>query len=212
MGKLIGACAGMKKKMAKIIPLIIMLVIILLPLPADDLYIHFHIKEGALSGYRLYYATEECPVFTEDRYVDSDFDEKNSMISFKLDNSLEGKITGLRLDLLPKDDCVSMDSVSLNSGGLIVKRWSVTKVFSEKDLLMVNGVVVQTVPSREIVYFFTTENDPYVVFSGDAVAKLSGAFSHKALTKICIALLIGIGAFFYNKDLFGKEVSEEISS
>ena len=98
-----------------------------------------------------------------------------------------------------------MDSVSASSGGTVNDRWSVSDIFDAGNLVMINGVQVQPVPSRELTYISTTENDPYVVFAPNIVNELTGHFSHKWGTKIVIVLLIMAAVLFYKKDLFGSD-------
>ena len=192
-----------------IITCICVLAVILIPLPADDLYVRFHIREGATDGYRIYYATQSNPNFTDEQHIDSEYDERTGQITFVFDPSLEGSITGIRFDYPPADDMIAIDSVSVSSGGIIKNRISVPDLFNPDDYIMVNGVNLDTVAMREIVYASTTPDDPFVVFGSEGVSLLSTGFSHKWGTKLCIALLIAIASVFYNKDLFGRKGTEE---
>ena len=189
-----------------------MLAIILIPLPADDLYLRFHIREGAVYGYRIYYATQADPNFSDAQYVDSSYDERTGNITFKFDASYEGTITGVRLDYPPADDMIVIDGVSVNSGGTVKKRISVPDLFYPENYLMVNGMNLDTIASRETVCATTTGDDPFVVFGPEGVNTLSTGFSHKWSTKLCIALLIALASVFYSKDLFGRKASEDIKS
>ncbi len=186
-----------------------MLIIILIPLPADDLYVRFHIKEGNVSGYRIYYATDSNPNYTDEQHIDSEYDERTGQITFVFDSSLDGRITGIRFDYPPADDMITIDGVSVNSGGIVKKRLSVPALFNSDDYLMVNGATLDTIEDRETVCASTTSDDPFVVFGPEGVKMLSTGFSHKFSTKLCIALLIAIAAIFYNKDLFGSKGAEE---
>ena len=189
-----------------------MLIVILIPFPADDLYLRFHIREGATDGYRIYYATQSNPNFTDEQHIDSEYDESTGLITFVFDPSLEGSITGIRFDYPPADDMISIDSVSVSSGGVIKNRISVPELVDPDEYIMVNGVTIDTVASREIVYASTTPDDPFVVFGSEGVRLLSTGFSHKWGTKLCIAILIAIASVFYNKDLFGSKGTEEQKS
>ena len=195
-----------------IITCICVLAVILIPLPADDLYVRFHIREGATDGYRIYYATQSNPNFTDEQHIDSEYDERTGQITFVFDASLEGSITGIRFDYPPVEDMIAIDSVSVSSGGIIKNRISVTKLFDPDDYIMVNGATIDTVASREIVYASTTPDDPFVVFGSEGVRLLSTGFSHKWGTKLCIALLIAIASVFYNKEIFSREATEEQKS
>ncbi|MBP3754643.1 MAG: hypothetical protein J6I66_07280 [Lachnospiraceae bacterium] len=195
-----------------IITCICMLAIILIPLPADDLYLRFHICEGSTDGYRIYYATVTDPNFSDAQHVDSTYDERTGNITFILDASLEGSITGIRLDYPPADDMAVIDGVSVSSGGIVKKRISVPELFNSDDYLMVNGMNLDTIASREKVCATTTPDDPFVVFGPEGVNILSTGFSHKMSTKLCIALLIALASVFSNKDLFGRKSSEEQKS
>ncbi|MBO4609142.1 MAG: hypothetical protein J5696_04650 [Lachnospiraceae bacterium] len=202
----------MKRITKTIIICVCLLAIILIPLPADDLYLRFHIREGSTDGYRIYYATLSDPVYSDEHYVDSAYDEKTGQITFILDSSLEGTVTGIRLDYPVVDDMIVIDGVSVSSGGIVRKRISVPDLFNSENYLMIHGATLDTVADRETVYVSTTPDDPFTVFGTEGVKLLSTGFSHKFSTRICIALLIAIACIFYNKDLFGKEVSEERSS
>ena len=186
-----------------------MLAIILIPLPADDLYLRFHIREGSTDGYRIYYATVNDPNYSDAQYVDSTYDERTGNITFVLDSTLEGSITGIRLDLPPADSMTVIDGVSVNSGGIVKKRISVPELFNSDDYLMVNGMSIDTIAARETVCANTTPDDPFVVFGPVGVNILSTGFSHKMSTKLCIAILIALASIFYNKDLFGSKGTEE---
>ncbi|MBO4908304.1 MAG: hypothetical protein J5476_03390 [Lachnospiraceae bacterium] len=192
-----------------IITCICMLAIILIPLPADDLYLRFHICEGSTDGYRIYYATVTDPNFSDAQHVDSTYDERTGNITFILDASLEGSITGIRLDYPPADDMAVIDGVSVSSGGIVKKRISVPELFNSDDYLMVNGMNLDTIASREKVCATTTPDDPFVVFGPEGVNILSTGFSHKMSTKLCIALLIALASVFYKKNLFGQKGLEE---
>ena len=199
----------MKRITKTIIICICLLIIILIPLPADDLYLRFRVREGSTEGYRIYYTTQSNPDYSDEQYVDSVYDELSGQITFVLDASLEGSITGIRMDYPPSEGMVVIDGVSINSGGLVKKRISVPSLFNEGDYLMIHGATIDTVSDRETVYVSTTPDDPFVVFGNEGVKLLSTGFSHKFLTKLCIALLIAVAWAFYNKDIFGKETSEE---
>lgn len=186
-----------------------MLVIILIPLPADDLYLRFHIREGSTDGYRIYYATLADPNFSDAQHVDSTYDERTGNITFKLDASLEGTITGIRLDSPPAGASVVIDGVSVNSGGIVKKRISVPDLFNRDNYLLVNGMSIDTIAARETVCMTTTPDDPFVAFGPEGVNILSTGFSHKMSTKLCIALMIALASIFYNKDLFGSKGTEE---
>ncbi|MBP5702729.1 MAG: hypothetical protein J6W85_09825 [Lachnospiraceae bacterium] len=199
----------MKRTVKTIIICVCLLIIILIPLPADDLYLRFHVREGSTDGYRIYYATQSNPDYSDEQYVDSVYDEETGQIRFVLDASLEGSITGIRLDYPAGEDMIVIDGISVNSGGIVKKRISVPSLFNEGNYLMIHGITIDTVSDREMVYAAVTPDDPFVVFGSEGVSLLSTGFSHKLSTKICIALLIAIALILYNKDLFGKESSEE---
>ena len=184
-------------------------VIILIPLPADDLYLRFHVREGSTEGYRIYYTTQSNPDYSDEQYVDSVYDELTGQITFVLDASLEGTITGIRMDYPAGEDMIVIDGVSINSGGIVKKRLSVPALFNEGNYLVVHGAAIDTVSDRETVYVSATPDDPFVVFGSEGVKLLSTGFSHKFSTKLCIALLIAIAWVFYTKILLGKESSEE---
>lgn len=198
----------MKKNAGIIIAVAVMLVIMLMPLPADALYLHFSVKEGSTDDYRLYYTTAAMPVYDGTNYIDSYIDTKNGMVTFKFDPSMEGAITGLRLDFPSEEGMSVIDGISINSGGIVKKQLSVPVIFNDENYLMVNGMNISTVASRETVYASTTADDPFVVLGPEAVKALTTGFSHKFSTKLLIVLLIAAGLFFHEKDYFGTRESK----
>ena len=194
----------MKGTIKIIIIAVVMLVIMLIPLPADDLYLRFHVSEGEQEDYRLYYSTADNPSFDGEHYIDSSYDEKSGLVTFKIDAALEGAITGLRFDFPPAEGVTVIDGISSNSGGIVKNRFPVAEIFNDGNYLMVNGALLSTVAAREYVYASTTPDDPFVVFTPEVSSKMTSGFSHKFSTKLVIVLLIALGLFFYNKDYFGK--------
>ncbi|MBP1584566.1 MAG: hypothetical protein ILP17_02605 [Lachnospiraceae bacterium] len=192
----------MKDRYLYIIASVVCLIILLIPLPADSLFLRMHLKEASAGDYRLYYTTDGSMAFNGEQFIDGMLNDKGDIVSFEMEPELEGRITGLRFDLPPAEGLVTMDSVSVSSGGAVKSRWSVSDIFASGNLVMVNGAQVQSVPSRELTYISTTENDPYVVFAPNVVSELTGRFSHKWGTKIVIVLLIGAAMVFHRKNLF----------
>ncbi len=192
----------MRESIKFIIIAVICIVILALPLPADDLYVRFHAREAVSGDFRMYYATDAAGAFDSEQFSEGTVNGAGNEITFKLDPALEGKITNIRFDLPPASGLVVLDSVSASSGGFIKKRWSVADIFAGSNLVYVNGAEVQTVPSRELVYISTTENDPYVIFTPNIVSEISGNFSHKLGTRIIICMFIALGTFFSKLDLF----------
>jgi hypothetical protein len=195
----------MKDRYIYIIASVICLIILLLPLPADSLFLRMHLKQATAGDYRLYYTTDGSMVFNGEQFIEGILNDKGDLISFEMGSELEGRITGMRFDLPPSEGMVTLDSVSVSSGGTVKSRWSVSDVFAPGNLAMVNGVQVQSVPSRELTYISTTENDPYVVFAPNVVSELAGHFSHKLGTRLVIVLLIAAAMVFHKKNLFNAQ-------
>jgi hypothetical protein len=195
----------MKDKYLYIIASVLCLIILLIPLPADSLFLRMHLSDSADGDFRLYYTTDGSMAFNGEQFISGSLNDKGDIVSFEMGPELEGKISALRFDLPPAEGMITVDSVSASSGGTVNGRWSVPDIFAPGNLLMVNGVQVQSVPSRELTYISTTENDPYVVFAPNIVNELTGHFSHKWGTKIVIVLLIAAAVLFYKKNLFGSE-------
>ena len=198
----------MKKNAGIIITVAVMLVIMLIPMPADALYLRFSVREGSTDDYRLYYTTVQMPVFDGANFIDSYTDERNGMVTFRIDPSMEGTITGLRLDFPPEESETVIDGISVNSGGIVKRSFSVPEIFNDAGYLMVNGMNLSTVASRETLHAVTTPDDPFVIFGPEIVKKLTTGFSHKFSTKLLIVLLIAMGMFFHKKDYFGKSETE----
>ena len=192
----------MSSKTKTIIITVIFLAVLIIPFPADDEYLRIHIKEGAPEGYGLFYATADNPEPSAETFIEGRDDHEEGEITFDLDAGLEDKITVVRLDFPVSDELIDLDGIYASSAGIVRSRWSVAETFNEKNIAFVNDAQVQPIPSKEIVYISVTGEDPFIVFNEDVSGQLTGHFSHKLLTKICVLGLIALGIFFYGKDMF----------
>ncbi|MCR4792002.1 MAG: hypothetical protein K5871_04590 [Lachnospiraceae bacterium] len=192
----------MKESIGTVIASIICILILVIPLPAGALYLRFHIKDAGAGDYKLYYTTDGSQAFCEEQCIEGSLNSSGDEVTFRIDGTLEEKITGMRFDLPPTDQMVVLDSVSASSAGMVKDRWSVTDIFAPENLSMTNSAEVQVVPSRELAYISTSADDPYVIFAPNIVGELTGLFSHKFITKIVIVLLIVAGMIFAKLNLF----------
>ncbi|MCR5739160.1 MAG: hypothetical protein K6G43_05030 [Lachnospiraceae bacterium] len=195
----------MKDRYLYIIASVISLIILLIPLPADSLFLRMHLRQASAGDYRLYYTTDGSMAFNGEQFIEGKLNDEGDLVSFEMGPELEGRITGMRFDLPPAEALVTLDSVSASSGGTVKSRWSVPDIFAPGNLLMVNGAQVQSVPSRELAYISTTENDPYVVFAPNVVEELTGDFSHKWGTRVLVIALIAAAMVFHKKNLFDAQ-------
>ena len=199
----------MSSKIKTIIIALIFIVILIIPLPADDELLRIHIKEGPSEGYGLFYATSEIPEPCNDTFIEGESGHEDGEITFDLDASLEGDVSLVRIDFPLSDELIAIDGIYASGAGIVRKRWSVSKLFDEENLAFVHDMTVQPIPSKEIAYIAVTGEDPFVVFNEDVSRNLTGHFSHKLLTRICVLGLIALGIVFYRKRMFGEKNSDE---
>jgi len=178
------------------------IILMMIPFPADDLFIRFELKESVPGDYRLYYMNMDQLLYDEDHLIIGSLNDEGNIITFRLDPSLEGNIRNLRLDLPAEENVLCFSSVTASSAGVIKKRWSVPDIFAQSNMIFQNNASVQSIPSREITYVQTGADDPFIIFADNIASELTSYYSHKVLTRICVIGLILIGMILYDCELF----------
>ena len=198
----------MKKIIPYIILAVVMLGILLFPVRTAAEYVRIEFPgddNGELKGETcsLYYATAAPDAFNNDQRIDCKVDNDKKYIEFKLDGELNKNVKGLRLDFPGEEQVFAIAGINVKSAGFVKKRYNPCTIFEDKYIGSTNDIA-QLTPIRDgdIVYIATEGDDPYIVFSDLAVAKLTDSFDHFIFTKLIICAFIAGCFFSYVKDPF----------
>lgn len=195
----------MKKKWPLILALFGMLLFLLLPLPASDLILRIAWAESCpieSHDFFLYYATDEQAWSGEQKILGS-LDEERSIVSFRVDSSLEGRLTGLRIDFPNQQQLVEVKNITVSSAGFPKKQYNPCVFFAAANQKAQNGLyAVDLIPAKARAYIGTTPEDPYIILSDALTQQIAGLFSHYRMTRSFICVFVLLSCFFYQKKLF----------
>lgn len=180
----------MKKKILfACIALLLMAVFVLIPMPASKLYIRIYFDEIQGKNCALYYAVDDTNAFSQEQCISAEIDPDRKMVEFELEPSLEGRITGLRLDFPDTDQLVCVKSISVSSAGVIQKEYDPCDFFGEENVVYSNDIdAVSLVTVRARAYIQTLSGDPYVIFSGGLCRQILDCYSHFRLTRLAVCV------------------------
>lgn len=198
----------MKKIIPYIILAVVMLGILLFPVKTAAEYVRIEFpgdSNGELKGEAcsLYYATAAPDAFNNDQRVDCKVDNDRKYIEFKLDGELNNNIKGLRLDFPGEEQVFAIAGINVKSAGFVKKRLNPCNFFEDRYILKTNDIPETTsIRDGDIVFISTEGEDPYIVFTDEAVAKLTKSFDHFIFTKLVICAFIAGCFLSYVKDPF----------
>ena len=195
----------MKKKWPFILILLGTIIFQLIPLPASDLIIRITWAETdpiEPHDFYLYYTTEE-QAWSNEQMIRGSLDEERRIVSFRVDSSLEGHLTGLRIDFPNQQQLVSVKNITVSSAGFVKKQYNPCAFFAAVDPMAQSGLyAIDLVPIKARAYIGTTSEDPYVVLPGTLTGQIVGLFSHYRLTRLFICLFVLACYLSYQKKLF----------
>lgn len=195
----------MKKKWPYFVALILMILFILIPWPAADLFLRIHLDEAEginPNDFYLYYGTTEAG-FSSEQLIQGTYDAQTGIITYRLSASLEGKLTDLRVDFPSVEQLLKIKSVTVSSGGLAKKAYNPCYFFADANLADVHGIeAVNVVPTRAVAYVSTHTDDPYIVLSGALSKEVANHFSHYFITRILLCVFACACVFSAKRKLF----------
>lgn len=195
----------MKRKWPFFLILLGTIVFQLLPMPASDLIIRITWSETDAinpNDFYLYYTTEER-IWSNEQMIRGSLDEEKCTVSFRVDSSLEGHLTGLRIDFPAQQQLVNIKNITVSSAGFRKKQYNPSVFFAAIDPMAQNGLyAIDLVPTRACAYIGTTPEDPYVVLPVALTGQIVGLFSHYRTTRFLICLFVLACCLSYQKRLF----------
>ena len=195
----------MKKKWLLILILLGTIIFLLIPLPASDLILRITLAESypiEPHNFFLYYSMDG-QAWSDEQKILGSLDEDRGIVSFQVDSSLEGHLTGLRIDFPDQQQVVGVKNITVSSAGFPKKQYNPCVFFDVANRKAQNGLyAVDLVPTRARAYIGTTQEDPYVVLSDVLTQQIAGLFSHYRMTRFFICLFVSTCCLSYQKKLF----------
>ena len=182
-----------------------MIAFIALPMRASSLTIRITLDPNFpidANTFYLYYAVDGSG-FTEEQVIPATYSEEKGILSFALDSSLAGHLTGLRLDFPNQEQVVGLRDVTVSSAGIVKQRYNPYFLLAPENLKAQNGLyALDRVESRAKAYVGTTPEDPYLVLSDAISLQIARSFSHYRLTRLLLCLFICACVVSYYKKPF----------
>ncbi len=199
----------MKKYVATAIPLLIVILFCFLPTRTSDVILRFHFweihEEMQKEGFCLFYTTKDAPEFTAENCIEGYVDEKQHRVEFRLDGSLKGQITGIRIDLPASAQRLIVDDVAVLSGGVVKRHYNPVDFFAEEMIKASNDVsAIERLSFQSRAYIVTAEADPYLVIIDELTAQIAKCFGSYLPTRICILIFL-LGCVLFAKFPVFKE-------
>lgn len=197
----------MKKKILFVcIIFLFMAVFVLVPAPTSKLNIRIYFDEIQGDSCALYYAVDSDG-FTQDQCVSSAIDYDRKMVEFVLEPSLEGRVTGLRLDFPDIPQLLCIKTITISNAGVIKREYDPCDFFAQENIVYSNDIdAISRVAVRARTYIKTLPDDPYMVLSGELCQQLMGCYSHFKLTKLAVCVFILATFILAKKKIFREDV------
>ncbi|MDE5587684.1 MAG: hypothetical protein K2J60_00895 [Acetatifactor sp.] len=187
----------MKKKILfACIVFLLMAAFVLIPAPASNLYIRIYFDEIQGDSCALYYAVDGDEAFSQEQCVSSVIDYDKQMVEFVLEPSLEGRITGLRLDFPAEPQLLCVKTITVSNAGVIKREYNPCDFFAGENILYSNDIdAISLVTARARTYVKTFSDDPFMLLSGELCQQLMGCYSHFRLTKLAVCVFLSASFF-----------------
>lgn len=196
----------MKKKVAfTCIIFLVMVVFILIPAPTSKLYIRIYFDAIQGNNCILYYAVDGVNIFSQEQCIVSDVDHDRKMVEFALEPSLEGRITGLRLDFPGEPQLMCIKSITVSNAGVIKRQYNPCRFFAQENITYSNDIdAISLATAQARVYINAVSDDPYLILSDGLIRQIVDCYSHFTLTRLAVCVFLS-GCFFLSKKKLFRE-------
>lgn len=172
---------------------------VLIPAPASNLYIRIYFDEIQGDSCALYYAVDGENGFTQEQSISSRIDYERKMAEFVLEPSLEGRVTGLRLDFPDEEQLICVKNITVSNDGMIQREFNPCVFFAGENLQYSNDIEATSLVSvRDRAYIRTASADPYLILSPELCGQIMGCYRHFIPTKLAICVFL-LGCLVFAK-------------
>ncbi len=192
------------KKIKIVVIFLAAILFIMIPLPADKLYLRLHFMDAIGGDCELFYATAAAD-FNPEQYQRASIvsDENGSRVTFCLDGSLKDEITRLRIDFPAGDEMHSVSNITVSSAGIVQKQFIPSNFFAGDNVSMKNDISdISLATAQNRAYVVTAGEDPFVVLSEGITDQILSGYSQYRLTRLAICLFLGGCYLMYRKKFF----------
>lgn len=196
----------MKKKILfACIIFLLMAAFVLMPATASNLCIRIYFDEIQGENCALYYEVD-CGGFSQEHCIISAIDYDRKMVKFVLEPSLDGHITGLRLDFPDEQQLLCIKTITISSAGVIKREYNPCDFFAQENIIYSNGIdEISLATAQARTYVKTLSDDPHMVLSGELSQQLAGCYSHFRLTKLAVCVFLLASLFLAKKKIFRED-------
>jgi hypothetical protein len=128
-------------------------------------------------------------------------------VEFRLDGSLKGQITGIRIDFPPVEQRLIVDDVAVLSAGVVKRHYNPVDFFSQEMIKASNDVsAVEGLSFQSRTYIVTSGPDPYLIPIDELTAQIADCFGNYGLTR-CILVIFLLCCVMFAKFPVFKEHS-----
>lgn len=193
----------MKKKVILGAALLMAMVFVLVPFPASDLIIRIYFDDIQGDACCLYYSIDLEKGFSGEGYVSCEIDLDQKMVEYRIDGSVEDKLTALRLDWPNSlEQVICVKSITVSSGGVVKKEFNPCVFFADENIAFAHETSVTLVHPRNRAYLSCGADDPYQVLSDSMTEEIRDSFSHRRLSRLCLCIFLAASLFLAKKNLF----------
>lgn len=193
----------MKKKLIPALAILLAMVFLWIPLPASDLILRVHFDEIAGDSCDLYYGTDVQGSFSDEQHINAKIDHEKKLVEFRLEGSLQGHLTALRLDW-PNltEQLICVKSIAVSSGGAIRKEFNPCYFFAQGNVPISHETAISLVYPRDRAYLQTGADDPYLILSDGLVAEIGNLYSRRLLSRLFLCLFLAGSFVLARRKLF----------
>lgn len=187
----------MKKKILfACIVFLLMAAFVLIPAPASNLYIRIYFDEIQGECCALYYAVDGIETFSQEQCISSAIDYDKQMVEFVLEPSLEGRVTGLRLDFPVEPQLLCVKTITISNGGVIKREYNPCDFFAGENILYSNDIdAISLATARARTYISAVSDDPFLILSRGLCQQIMDCYGHFGLTKLAICVFLSASFF-----------------
>lgn len=188
----------MKKYIMQFILIAFTIIILLIPVGTSNLVINLYLDEFVDSTCIIYYGKNTNPGFCDEQVLVGVYSPAKNCVSVTIPGDVAANVTTLRMDFAEIEQLLSIREVTLTSAGITQKTYNPCDFFADSNIAVSNGINGKSlIDIRNMTYFSTSENDPYIIFTDAFCKEIVSHTSSFLLTKIFICCFIWVTYLLY---------------
>lgn len=194
--------ASKKRLIIGVLILLAAVLFVFWPRKASALYLRVTFEEFTGDACSLYYTTDSDGNFSQEKCISSEVDPDTMQATFRLDGSLAGHLTGLRLDFPHTEQLLGIKDVTVSSAGVIQKEFNPCHFFAPENIGLSHNADVTLVVPRNRVYISAGADDPFLILSDGLTAQITDCYSHQTGFRLLVCLFVAGCVCFAHRKIF----------